>query len=82
MSETHIRIALAEILHEISGVKPEDVTDGKAFLTDLDIDSLTMVEVLTAAEDRFGVRIPDEQIERLVTVGDAVAFIAGTEVAA
>jgi len=44
---------------------------------DLDVDSLTMVEVVVACEERFEVRIPDEALEGLKTVGDAVDYIAG-----
>ena len=47
----------------------------KAFIDDLDIDSLSMVEVVMAAEDKFGVKIPDEEVKNLRTVGDAVAYI-------
>ena len=48
-----------------------------AFDKDLDIDSLTMVEVVVACEEKFGVRIPDEALEQLTTVGDAVNYITG-----
>ena len=42
---------------------------------DLDVDSLSMVEVVVAAEERFGVKIPDDQVQNLKTVGDAVSYI-------
>ena len=48
---------------------------GKNFTEDLDVDSLSMVEVVVAAEERFGVKIPDDQVAGLATVGDAVNFI-------
>jgi acyl carrier protein len=47
----------------------------KNFTDDLDVDSLSMVEVVVAAEERFGVKIPDESVTDLVTVADAVNFI-------
>ena len=47
----------------------------KNFTDDLDVDSLSMVEVVVAAEERFGVKIPDDQVSELATVGDAVNFI-------
>jgi acyl carrier protein len=81
VTDTHIRTALAEILQEIAGVSPEDVTDDSTFL-DLEVDSLTMVEVITAAEDRFGVRIPDAEMTTLQSVRDAVHYIRGAAVAA
>ena len=75
MTSTEIRDGLAEILHEIAGVLPEDVTDEKSFIDDLDVDSLSMVEVVVAAEEQFGVRIPDDDVKQLRTVGDAVTYI-------
>jgi acyl carrier protein len=42
---------------------------------DLDVDSLSMVEVVMAAEDKWGVKIPDSEVKNLKTVGDAVAYI-------
>ena len=73
---------LAEVLNEVAGTKPEAVVESAAFDADLDVDSLSMVEVVVACEERFGVRIPDEALEGLVTVGDAVDYIAGAMVAA
>ena len=57
-------------------IPAEDVQPDKAFIEDLDIDSLSMVEVVVAAEERFGVKIPDDEVKKLVTVGDAVSYIA------
>jgi acyl carrier protein len=70
-----IMAGLAEILEEVAGVNPGDVKEGKSFTDDLDVDSLSMVEVVVAAEERFGVKIPDDQVQNLKTVGDAVDFI-------
>ena len=70
-----IREGLAEILEEIAGVKPQDVKLDKSFTDDLDVDSLSMVEVVVAAEEKFGVKIPDDEVQNLKTVGDAVSFI-------
>ena len=53
----------------------DDVTAEKSFIDDLDVDSLSMVEVVVAAEDKFGVKIPDDEVKNLKTVGDAVAYI-------
>ena len=68
---------LAEVLDEVAGTPADRVVPEAAFDQDLDIDSLTMVEVVVACEERFGVRIPDEALESLTTVGDAVAYIRG-----
>ena len=66
---------LAEIVHEISGRPVAQVVPAAAFTTDLDIDSLTMVEIVVTAEETFGVRIDDGDVADLVTVSDAVAYI-------
>ncbi len=66
---------LATIVNEVAGVPVEDVKPEASFVDDLDIDSLSMVEVVMAAEDKWGVKIPDSEVKNLRTVGDAVAFI-------
>ena len=53
----------------------DDVQRDKSFVDDLDVDSLSMVEIVVAAEEKFGVRIPDDQVKNLRTVGDAVDYI-------
>ena len=75
MTSEEIRTGLAEILEEIADVSPDDVTAEKSFTDDLDVDSLSMVEIIYAAEEKFGVSIPDEEAKNLKTVGDAVAYI-------
>ncbi|WP_203335872.1 acyl carrier protein [Nocardioides limicola] len=70
-----VRAALADIVNEVAGIPVEDVQLDKAFIDDLDVDSLSMVEVVVAAEEKFGVTIPDDEVKNLTTVGDAVAFI-------
>ncbi len=82
MSQQEILAELAQIVNEIAGVPAGDVTLDKSFVDDLDVDSLSMVEIATAAEDKFGVRIPDEDLKDLKTVGDAVSFIEKAGVAA
>ncbi|RKT18107.1 acyl carrier protein [Streptomyces sp. 1114.5] len=66
---------LAEIVNEIAGIPTEDVAVDKSFTDDLDVDSLSMVEVVVAAEERFDVKIPDDEVKNLKTVGDAVDYI-------
>lgn len=70
-----IRSDLADIVNEVAGVETDEVQLDKAFVEDLDVDSLSMVEVVVACEEKFGVSIPDDQVKNLRTVGDAVAFI-------
>ena len=75
MTREEITAGLAEILEEVAGVSPEDVSDEKSFTEDLDVDSLSMVEVVVAAEEKFGVKIPDDEVQNLKTVGNAVDYI-------
>jgi len=70
-----ILAGMSEILLEVADVAPEQVTEEKSFTEDLDVDSLSMVEVAMAAEEKFGVKIPDEKLAELKTVGDAVTYI-------
>ena len=74
-TKTDIQSELAAIVEEIAGVPAADVQPGKEFIGDLDVDSLSMVEIVVAAEEKFGVRIPDDQVKNLRTVGDAVDYI-------
>ncbi|MDX6216878.1 MAG: acyl carrier protein [Frankiales bacterium] len=76
LTQTDILTGLAEVLEEVSGVPSDKVTRDATFENDLEVDSLTMVEVVVACEERFGVRIPDEALESLKTVGDAIDYIA------
>jgi acyl carrier protein len=75
-TEQEIVAGLGEIVNEIVGLPAEDVTPDKSFTDELDIDSLSMVEIVVAAEERFGVKIPDSEVTKLKTVGDAVNYIA------
>jgi acyl carrier protein len=74
-TKTDIQAELATIVEEIAGVAAADVQLDKEFIADLDVDSLSMVEIVVAAEEKFGVRIPDDQVKNLRTVGDAVDYI-------
>jgi acyl carrier protein len=76
LTENDILEGLAEIVEEVAGVAVEDVTPEKSFVDDLDIDSLSMVEIAVQAEDRFGVKIPDDELANLKTVGDAVSYVS------
>ncbi|GAB3700093.1 acyl carrier protein [Saccharopolyspora dendranthemae] len=75
MSNEETAKGLAAIVEEVAGVDAADVTVDKSFVDDLDIDSLSMVEIAVQAEDKFGVKIPDDELANLKTVGDAVDYI-------
>jgi 3-oxoacyl-[acyl-carrier-protein] synthase II len=74
MTRDDITAGLAEILEEVAGVSPDDVAEEKSFTDDLDVDSLSMVEVVVAAEEKFGVKIPDDEVQNLKTVGERVSL--------
>ena len=76
MTEQEILAGLGEIIEEIAGVPADEVTPSKSFVDDLDIDSLSMVEIAVAAQDKFGVEIPDDQLKDLTTVQDVVNFVS------
>lgn len=64
-----------EIVREQLDVKPEDCTLDKIFTEDLGADSLAIVELVLAFEEHFDIKIPDEEVENIKTVGDAVNYI-------
>jgi acyl carrier protein len=66
---------IKQIIADQLGVKKEEVTDNAKFVDDLGADSLDTVELVMALEEEFGVEIPDEEAEKLVTVGDALKYI-------
>jgi acyl carrier protein len=75
LTQDAVLAGLKEIVEEVAGIPAASIEMGKNFTTDLDVDSLSMVEVVVAAEERFGVKIPDDKVTDLATVGDAVNFI-------
>jgi acyl carrier protein len=74
-SEQEILAGLAEIVNEETGISTDEVQPEKSFTDDLDIDSLSMMTIVVNAEEKFGVKIPDDDVKSLSTVGDAVSYI-------
>ena len=70
-----ILAGLAEIVNEETGLTPEAVEMDKSFTEDLDIDSISMMTIVVNAEEKFDVKIPDEEVKNLKTVGNAVDYI-------
>ena len=64
-----------EIVVEQLGVDEEEVTEQASFVDDLGADSLDIVELVMALEEEFDLEIPDEDAEKIATVGDAVNYI-------
>ncbi|MGH3882420.1 MAG: acyl carrier protein [Pseudonocardiaceae bacterium] len=78
MTNEEILGVLAEIVNEVAGVETSEITPEKSFVDDLDIDSLSMVEIAVQVEDKFGVKVPDDVLGNLKTVGDAVDYVIKT----
>jgi acyl carrier protein len=78
-SQAEVLAGLAEIVNEETGIATESVQLEKSFTDDLDIDSISMMTIVVNAEDKFGVKIPDEEVKNLITVGDAVNFIVSAQ---
>ncbi|BDS49124.1 MULTISPECIES: acyl carrier protein [Rhodoluna] len=79
LSQSEVLAGLAEIVNEETGIATEAVQLEKSFTDDLDIDSISMMTIVVNAEDKFGVKIPDEEVKNLITVGDAVNFIVSAQ---
>ena len=75
LNRQEILLGLAEILEKVCGTAPEEVAPEMSFADDLKIDDLSMREVAQQAQGRFGVTIPDADVENLKTVGDAISYI-------
>ncbi|WP_331758173.1 meromycolate extension acyl carrier protein AcpM (plasmid) [Nocardia sp. NBC_01377] len=70
---------IAEIVEEVTGIEASEVLMEKSFVDDLDIDSLSLVEIAVQLEDKYQVKIPDEDLASLRTVGDAVVYVQKME---
>ncbi|MDA2979068.1 MAG: acyl carrier protein [Actinomycetota bacterium] len=75
MERTDIEAKMKELLVEELGLDADKITMSATFEEDLEVDSLGVVELLMALEDNFGVQIPDEEAESLITVGEAVDLV-------
>lgn len=75
LSQDEIIDGLAQIIKEVADIDPSDITMERSFMGDLDIDSLSLVQITVKSEEKFGLKIPDEDQAGLYTVGDAVAYI-------
>ena len=76
MENDEIFDKVKDVIVDQLNVEEDDVTEDAAFVDDLGADSLDIVELVMALEEQFGISIPDEQAEKIKTVGDAVSFIA------
>ncbi|QIS05560.1 acyl carrier protein [Nocardia brasiliensis] len=74
-TQAEIVAGIAEIIEEVTGIDAAEVTIEKSFVEDLEIDSLSLVEIAVQLEDRYEVKVPDEDLASLRSVGDAVAYV-------
>ena len=75
LSAAEVLSGLAEIVNDETGFAADAVQLDKSFTDDLDIDSISMMTIVVNAEDKFDVKIPDDEVQNLLTVGDAVNYI-------
>jgi acyl carrier protein len=74
-----ILAGLAELINDETGIAADQVQMDKSFTDDLDIDSISMMTIVVNAEEKFDVKIPDDEVKNLITVKDAVDFITNNQ---
>jgi acyl carrier protein len=79
LSQSQVLAGLAELVNDETGISTDAVALDKSFTDDLDIDSISMMTIVVNAEDKFGVKIPDDEVKNLITVADAVNFIVAAQ---
>ena len=80
MEKSEVEKIVKEVVVEQLGVAAGEVNDQASFVDDLGADSLDTVELVMAFEEKFGLEIPDEAAEKILSVGDAVNYIAAKKV--
>ena len=75
MTTKPVEERVREIICDNLGVRPDEVTMEAKFIEDLNADSLDTVELVMAFEEEFDLEIPDEDAEKIATVGDAISYI-------
>ncbi len=75
MAEQNTEEQVRDIICEKLSVKPDQVSPETSFVNDIGADSLDLVELIMELEDKFDMQIPDEEAEKILTVGDAIKYI-------
>ena len=79
LTKDEVLAGLAELINDETGIATDTVELDKSFTDDLDIDSISMMTIVVNAEEKFDVKIPDEEVKNLKTVGDAVTYIVNAQ---
>ena len=79
LSTEEVLAGLAELINDEIGIVIDIVELDKLFTEDLDIEWISMMTIVVSAEEKFDVKIPDEEVKNLKTVGDAVSFITAAQ---
>ena len=79
LTQDEVLAGLAELVNDETGIATDSVQLEKSFTDDLDIDSISMMTIVVNAEERFDVKIPDDEVKNLKTVKDAVDYIVGAQ---
>ncbi|GAA1418103.1 acyl carrier protein [Agrococcus citreus] len=80
-TKDEVLAGLADLVNDETGIATENVQLEKSFTDDLDIDSISMMTIVVNAEEKFDVKIPDDEVKNLKTVQDAVDYITGAQAA-
>ncbi len=80
-TKDEVLAGLADLVNDETGIATENVQLEKSFTDDLDIDSISMMTIVVNAEEKFDVKIPDDEVKNLKTVQDAVEYITGAQAA-
>jgi len=75
MTDAEIEAKVVQVIVEHQGVREDQVVPEARFIEDLGADSLDVVELVMAFEENFEVKIPDEVVEKMVTVGDVINYV-------
>jgi acyl carrier protein len=78
-TQDEVLAGLAELINDETGIATDSVALEKSFTDDLDIDSISMMTIVVNAEEKIDVKIPDEEVKNLQTVGDAVTYIVNAQ---